>query len=333
MPGARHGVTSGQDITSRRKELRYPADPAGGGLKAELEKMDSSKQINIGGVDTHYYEAGRGEPILFVYGGNFGTSESASSAPVWKLNFDPLSQRHRVIALDKLGQGRTGQPLRDEDYTMAAVVRHIADFIRALGLPPVHIVGHSRGGFASTRLTLDHPELVKSLTLVSSGTLSPRPSTNEPTLTNCPFPAYSRESARWVYEGYSHLKEAVTEEWIDGVMSVFDNPVYREGVRKFVEEQCGRKYFYPQLAEMKRDTLQLLADGALQRPLQIIFAQNDPTVAVEGAFDLFETVSTHQRDVELHIINMAGHFSFREHPERFNGLLDRFVRMNSELRV
>ena len=83
-----------------------------------------------------------------------------------------------MIALDKVGQGHTGNPLND-DYTMQAVVDHAATFLKALGLPPVHLVGHSRGGFAATRLTLQHQHLVRSLTIINSGTLMPRVGTNE----------------------------------------------------------------------------------------------------------------------------------------------------------
>ena len=56
---------------------------------------------------------------------------------------------------------------------MQAVVRHAAGFIRALGLPPVHIVGHSRGAYAAIRLTLENHDLVRSVTIVNTGTLSP----------------------------------------------------------------------------------------------------------------------------------------------------------------
>ena len=46
-------------------------------------------------------------------------------------------------------------------------------------LPPVHLVGHSRGGYCAARVTLEHHDLVRSLTLVNSGTLSPGVGTNE----------------------------------------------------------------------------------------------------------------------------------------------------------
>jgi 2-hydroxy-6-oxonona-2,4-dienedioate hydrolase len=117
----------------------------------------------------------------------------------------------------------------------------------------------------------------------------------------------------------------VTDDWIERVYDVLQLPKYRESVRKMVDEKLGQRVFVPQLAKQKRETLQWLREGRLQRPTQIIFGKNDPTVAVEGAFDLFDMVSAHQRKTEVHIFNKAGHFTYREHPERFNTLLAGFV--------
>jgi 2-hydroxy-6-oxonona-2,4-dienedioate hydrolase len=287
--------------------------------------LPPAKIIDIGGVQTSYHVAGSGQPIVFIYGGNFGSADSAPSAHAWNLNFVPLAERFQVIAFDKIGQGFTGNPLGDEDYSMAAVVRHAAAFMTALKLPPAHVVGHSRGGFAATRLALEYPHLVRALTIVSSGTLSPRVSTNEVALSKCPHPPFTRESARWIYEGYCFSPSTVTEDWIDKVYEVLQLPKYRESVKKIVDQQLGSRVFLPELAKQKRETLQWLSEGRLQRPTQIIFGRNDPTVAIEGAFDLFDAIAAHLRKTELHIFNQAGHFSYREHPERFNALLGDFV--------
>lgn len=285
--------------------------------------------VEAGGIRTAYHDLGSGdETVLFVYGGNFGGAEASSSAAVWEMNAVPLSARYRVVVPDKIGQGYTDVPARDEDYVMARVVRHIADFITATDLAPVHIVGHSRGGFASARLAMEHPELVRTLTIVSSGTLSPGVGTNEVTLANPPFPPFTRDSARWVYENYCHRPETVTEAWLDVVMDVLSQPVYRKGVTKMVDEKLGARLFLPDLARYKRETLAWINEGRLQRPTQIVWGFNDRTVVAERGVEMFNMISAHERRTTLNIVNEAGHFVYREHPERFNALLDGFVALH-----
>ncbi|MBN9035941.1 MAG: hypothetical protein BGN88_03650 [Clostridiales bacterium 43-6] len=292
---------------------------------ASTPRMRDPRRIDIDGVETTYFEAGSGETIFFVYGGHFGGADAGSSAQAWDLNFGPLSSQFRVVALDKLGQGRTGNPKRDEDYTMAAVVSHAAGLIKALGLRDLHIVGHSRGAFAATRLALEYPELTRSLTMVSSGTTSPLISTNEIRLAGSPHPFYTRESARFTYEGYCHDPRAVSEDWIDRSMEISSLPRVPECMDKMYGEGLYFRTFIPNLARLKRETLQWLGEGRLQRPLQIFWGLNDQTADVGGAFELHDLVSPHQR-VEVNIFGHCGHFPYREHPARFNQLMSRFVR-------
>ncbi len=295
---------------------------------ASRRSMPDGRWIDVDGIRTRYFEAGEGETIVFIYGGNFGSSESASSAHTWVLNFAPLAARHRVIAFDKLGQGYTDNP-KNDDYTMNAVVRHAAAFIRALELPPVHLVGHSRGGYAAARLALENHDLARSLSIVNSGTLSPGVGTNEVVLSRPPHPKGTRQCVRWIYESYSYSPSVVTEDWVDAVMEVLALPKYQESVRKIEAEKLGAKLFLPQLARDKRETFQWINEGRLQRPVQIIWGYNDPTAVVERGLELFDMFARHERRAQFHVINESGHFPFKEHPERFNALLDRFVRAHT----
>lgn len=288
--------------------------------------LPPAKTVSVGGLSTRYYDAGSGdETIMFIYGGNFGTTDSASSAYVWNMNIAELSKRYRVIAFDKLGQGYTQAPLRDEDYTMGAVVKHAIDLMAELDLPPVHLVGHSRGGFAATRMTLEVPERVRSLTICSSGTLAFAVGGNEVALAMPPFPTGTREAARWIYQNYSAKAEAVTEEWVDSIMGVLAHPGYLAGVKKYSGEQLGIRLFLPDLARLKRETVTWINDGRLQRPTQIIWGANDPTLPIESGMELFEMIGKHERRSTFNLINDAGHFTFREYPARFNALIASFV--------
>lgn len=145
--------------------------------------MTGAKFIDISGVRTRYFEKGSGEALVLFHGSHFGTTDACDSAIDWELNFERLAQWFRVIAVDKLGQGHTDNPRSDEDYTMAAVVGHAHRFLLTMGLKNVHVVGHSRGGYLVGRLTLEHPEVVRSCVIVDSGAKT-RP---------IPFRAHRRE--------------------------------------------------------------------------------------------------------------------------------------------
>jgi pimeloyl-ACP methyl ester carboxylesterase len=295
----------------------------GSGSQANIPLPDAN-WIDVGGIRTRYYQAGSGEPIVFIYGGNFGTSDSASSAHTWNLNLLPLSKRFRAIAFDKIGQGYTDNP-KNDDYTMRAVVAHAAGFLRAMDLPPVHLVGHSRGGYATVRLALEHHGLVRSVSLVNSGTLSPGVGTNEVVLSRPPHPKFTAECVRWVYQNYSFDPGVVTDAWVNAVLEVLALPKYRESIAKVEGERLGVKLFLPALARDKRETLQWINEGRLQRPVQVFWGFNDRTATLERGVELFQMVARHDRDAQFHVFNQSGHFPFREHPERFNSLLARFV--------
>ncbi len=166
---------------------------------------------------------------------------------------------------------------------------------------------------------------MRSLTLVNTATLSPRVGTNEVVLSRPPHPRGTRECVRWVYENYSFSKEVVTEAWVESVMDTLALPKYQDSVRKVEGERLGARLFLPQLARQKGETLQWLAEGRLQRPVQVIWGSNDRTAALEGGIELFQMLARHERRAQLHLINASGHFPFREHPQRFNALLARFV--------
>ena len=211
-------------------------------IDCAVPRMPGPKWVDVNGARTCYYEAGSGEPVLFIYGGSAGVAESAECAGTWNLNLLPLAARFRAIAYDKLGQGYTDNPSRDEDYTIGAVVQHAAGFITGLGLPPVHVVGHSRGGYAATRLTLERPDLIQSLTIVNSSTLSPGVGTNEVVLAGCPYAPYSRESARWIYEHYCFSKASVTDEWVNMVTATMvDTVVSCMGLRVSAQRAVSPK--------------------------------------------------------------------------------------------
>lgn len=284
--------------------------------------------VTVDGRVTWYADSGQGPVILYVYGGNFGpvTQAGGSNAAAWSTSFQPLSRDHRVVAYDKLGHGFSDSPGDQPDaYTMSAVVDHLINLIEVLELPPVHLVGHSRGGFIATRAALLRQDLVRSLTIVSSGTLSPGVGTNAVALAGCPFPAASREAKKWVNEQYCYDPDTVTDEWIDATYLTMQAEGYLAARDTVVAGRLLERKFWPELAKDKRETIGWLREGRMQRPTQIIWGRDDRTARLQLGLDLFRTLAAHERRTSLAVVNRCGHFPYREHPDWFNDVLTAFV--------
>ncbi len=287
--------------------------------------MKGEKFIDVDGIRTRYFDQGRGPVVVLFHGGHFGSQDCADCAEDWSLNFDGLAQWFHVFAVDKIGQGHTDNPQSDQDYTMAAVVRHAYGFLKALGLRNVHPVGHSRGAYLVARLTLEHPELFKSCILVDTNTLAPGISKNETVMANPPLPRLSRESQRWVLQKYSFGFEHITEEWLDAVMRVAELPKYLAAVNQMEAIGLRVTRFLPHLARQKDETLGWIRDRGFGMPTLLIWGYNDPTATLDQGHALFDLIARSTPDSRMQIFNHAGHFTYREHPAEFNDLLRTFI--------
>jgi len=287
--------------------------------------MTEPKFIDVDGIRTRYFDKGSGEVLLLVHGSHFGTPDACESALDWEFNFDTFARSFRVIAMDKLGQGYTDNPKTDADYTMAATVKHTARLIETLGLKNVHVIGHSRGGYIVARLTLDHPELVRSCVIIDSGTLAPGPSKTEYIMKEAPKPRLSRESQRWCIEHYSFRPDHITQTWLDEAENIAKSAKYQETVRKMEDEGLKRKQFLTHLAVHKEETLNWIIQGKLTQPTLLVWGYNDPTAELKRGQMLFELIADVNPKSEMHIINRAGHFCYREQPETFNQVIKGFV--------
>lgn len=279
---------------------------------------------SVGGIDTRYFDAGDGPTILLITGGHFGNSTATSPVESWEYNFLPLSQRFRVIAVEKLGQGETDNP-RDGDYTMQAVSRHLADFVADLDLRDVHLVGQSAGCMPVVVLARDIPERIRSCTLINSSTLAPGVGMTDVNLAGCPYPPYTREGQRWVFERSAFDPGTVTDSFVDDGYRVMMLPKYHRAVEAMQVDGLKERLFQPRLAQLKNEMLLWLAQGGLKRPTQIVWGCDDRTASVERGIALFRMIAAHERATSLHLINRAGHHPFREHPAHFNALLGSFV--------
>lgn len=88
------------------------------------------------GVRLHYIEAGSGPSILFVPGWTM-------PAEIWQPQIGHLSRNFRVVAMDPRSQGRSDKPA--EGHYPARRAQDIKEVIEALKLAPVALAGWSLG--------------------------------------------------------------------------------------------------------------------------------------------------------------------------------------------
>ncbi|MFC5664240.1 alpha/beta fold hydrolase [Kitasatospora misakiensis] len=105
-------------------------------------------------------EGRTGEPVVLVHG-------NISSGVFWHPTMAELPARYRPLAPDLRGFGGTEPLPVDATRGLRDHSEDLLSWFRALALGPVHLVGWSMGGGVALQLLRDHPELVRSLTLVN----------------------------------------------------------------------------------------------------------------------------------------------------------------------
>lgn len=289
--------------------------------------VDDAKFVSVDGIQTRYFEAGSGEPLVLVHGGQFGSNYSADS---WGLNFDGLSQHFHVYALDKLGQGFTDNPKSDADYTMGAVIEHVYGFLRAVDIRQATLLGHSRGALPVARIAVDHPEMVEALIILDSNTLPAEdPSTPKDfykRLADGAPPVPNAEFARREPEANSFSKDHITPEFVEAILTIARLPKMSVARKKMAQSLETR--FYADLRKWKYETLDHIKAGQLKAPTLIIWGLNDVSAPMKVGIDLFRLVSSVVDRTQFHAFNQAGHYVFREHPRELNQLVANFVRQS-----
>jgi pimeloyl-ACP methyl ester carboxylesterase len=121
------------------------------------EHVEVKKQ-KVDGIDLAYYTRGNGEPLFLVTGFK-GTMAS------WDPRFiEELAKNYTVIAFDNRGAGLSSDT-KENQTTIQQMSADTAEFIRALGYRKVNLLGWSMGTSIAIQLSLDHPELLKTLIL------------------------------------------------------------------------------------------------------------------------------------------------------------------------
>ena len=280
--------------------------------------------VDVMGKKTRYFEVGKGEPLVLIHGGHYG---SYYSADCWGLNMNGLATDHRVIALDKLGMGYTDNPSQDSDYTMDATIEHAYQFLLAMGIERVTLVGHSRGALPAAYLAIQHPDLVTSIVIADTNTLAPSDSSIQSSfytnIEKATPPVPTRESVLLEPELNAYSRNHITPDFAEALYQIAMLPKTVEAKKNMARTESS--VFYPQLSSRKGETLELIEGGHLKVPTLILWGLNDPSAPFELGTSLFHIMASKNERTQFHALNHAGHYSFRDQPDDFNRVVTTFL--------
>ena len=260
--------------------------------------------------------AGSGPALLLIHG--VGDNSTA-----WEPVHAKLTQWFTVIAPDLLGHGESDKPRAD--YSLAAFANGMRDLLAALDIDRVTVVGHSFGGGVAMQFAYQYPQLVERIVLVSAGgvakdvslalRLAAMPMGSEALgLLRVPgvMPAM-RLFGRAVGTVLGSTKFGRDAADVVDLLEGFQDPsalsAFARTLRSVVD---GRGQFVNML-----DRSYLVQSV----PVQVIWGKDDLVIPVDHA----HTAHAAMPGSRLAIFEDSGHMPFRDHPDRFVEVVERFI--------
>jgi pimeloyl-ACP methyl ester carboxylesterase len=131
--------------------------------------MVDQRSVDVGGVSLAFRIWGPPDasPLVLLH----ALGEDATD---WEVVVPALARSRRVYALDLRGHGRSDWP---GDYSLELMQADVLQFLDALGLGTVDLIGHSLGGIVAYLLAENHPQRVSRLVLEDVPVPRPREKT------------------------------------------------------------------------------------------------------------------------------------------------------------
>ncbi|KAB1203729.1 Abhydrolase domain-containing protein 4 [Morella rubra] len=174
-----------------QEKVNIGSGPPGSKIRWFRSKSDEPRFIN-----TITFDAKDDSPTLVMVHG-YGASQG-----FFFRNFDALTSRFRVIAIDQLGWGGSSRPdftCRSTEETEAWFIDSFEEWRKAKNLSNFILLGHSFGGYVAAKYALKHPDHIQHLILVGSAGFSSESDASESLL---------RFRATWKGAILNHLWES-----------------------------------------------------------------------------------------------------------------------------
>ncbi len=277
--------------------------------------MITEQWIDVQGMKIHLLQAGEsGTPVVLLHGG--GTDNAWLS---WELALPVLAENHTVYAADWPGFGSSDKG--KFNYTIDGFIQFLEALLDRLGLEKAGLAGLSLGGAVGLGFTLQHPERVDRLVLVSSYGLQKQAPSHRISYLYMKVPYLnelswamvrkSRRMARLGLEAIFHDRQVITEPLVEQVYEELKKP------------GNGKAWMAIQKSEITRKGVRTYYMGRLQEittPTLLVHGDRDSLAPLDAAIEAYQRIP----DASLRIIKDCGHWPQREKPEEFNRILREF---------
>ena len=265
-------------------------------LTAQQTTTPVDKVASVYGAKVHYVDAGTGSPVILLHG-------LADDIGVWESVIPALAAKHRVIALDQIGFGRSDKLLLS--YRVTTFVDFLDGFLNELKIDRASVVGNSLGGWVAADFALAHPDRVDRLVLCDAAGYAAVVKNMNPRALSA-LRLASRDDIRYL-----------------GPLTFHDKRFYEDVDLAFKQRvTAGDSYTVKQVLESMVRGEDVLDGrvGAIHRPTLILWGRDDKIIPLNFAERLHKEIAGSR----LEVIDNCGHMPHVECPDNFNHALLKF---------
>jgi len=275
------------------------------------------------GVRTHYAWAGTEGPAVILL---HGAGPGASGAAGWKYMLPALAKAgFRAFAPDQLSMGWTDvRPHAWPTRGLQSLVDHIRDFVEALCLDEVSVVGNSQGAYVAAKYAIDNPHKVNKLFLIGSATIAfamglerPKQAENKSFVEMIGYD-FTKESMVKFLKSCAYDQSKITDDLVEYRHAAATRPGIREAMQAFSEAQRTVQNT-PKLKDQwsLKDSL-----PNLKIPTKFIWGKQDTLAPIEMAYQLEKLLP----NISFEYIDECGHQCQTDQPELVNQMVIDFFK-------